>query len=164
MNINIALLHLCILASQTFYMYLSNKGQMKKHRYLYIIAAPIAAVLPVLLNSQDPWACSLYEYAIIFCIIIAAVIDVTLAAARDKDYMTDETGRTLTYSYFMICAAAAFMGSTTAAVRTVTVFLLVGSFLVFSLKKKTSAVELVRGIPMAALSVLCSWAFVQFGM
>lgn len=162
--VKIALLHILFFVSQAFYMYLSNKPQLKKHRYLYLIAVPIATVFPTVIYSQDPQIYDLYEYAIVFCIIAAAMVDVTLAAGFGREYLTDKTGRSLTYSYFLICTATAFAGSTSIAVRAITLFLLAGSLLIFVLVKKHSAVELIAGIPLALVSVICSWAFLHFGM
>ena len=161
---NIALLHLWILASQAFYMYLSNKAQLKKHRYLYLIAIPIITAFPVIISSQDIQAYNLYEYAVVFCIVFAAVADSSLAAAFNREYLTDETCRSLIYTYFLICVVTSFGGSVSITVRLIPAFLLVASALVFTLVKKNSVVELVKGIPLALLSVFCSWAFLRFGL
>ena len=90
-TIEIALLHLIILASQSFYMYLSSKSRMKKKWYMYILAIPFVMSFPAILYNQDQYAYSLYEYAVVICIITAAVADITYAAFRNKDYMTDES-------------------------------------------------------------------------
>ena len=165
MNVtNIVLLHLLILASQAFYMYLSNKAQLKKLRYLYLIAIPIAAAYPVLLNYQDPLAYSLYEYAVVFCIFLAAAADSTMAAVFNREYLTDKTSRRLIYSYLLICMTAALAGSVGATVVIVTAFLLAGSFAVFCLVHKYPAAELIQSIPLALVSVLCSWAFLNYGL
>ena len=161
---SLVFLHLWILASQAFYMYLSNKSQLKTYRYLYLIAIPIAAAFPVIIYSQDQQAYSLYEYAIVFCIIFAAVIDSSLVFATDREYMTDATCRSLIYTYFMICTAVAFAGNITPIVRAVTTFLLAGSFIAFCPVRKHSAIELVKGVPIAALSILCAWAFLKYGL
>lgn len=160
---NIALLHLWILASQAFYMYLSNKDQLKKHRYLFLIAVPIVMAFPVLVNSMDQQAYLLYEYAVIFCIVFAAVTDVSLAAFN-KEYLSYETCRSLVYTYFLICIGVSFSGNISMAVKIVPVFLLVSSFLVFSIVKKHSVTALIKSIPLALLSVVCSWAFLRFGL
>lgn len=161
---NIALLHLWILASQAFYMYLSNKTQLKKHRYLYLIAIPIITVFPVIISSQDMQAYTLYEYAIVFCIIYAAIIDSSLAAAINREYLTDETCRSLIYTYFLICVVTSFWGSASITVKMIPAFLLGASVLVYTLVKKDSVIELVKSIPLALLSVFCSWAFLRFGL
>ena len=161
--VSILLLHLWILASQTFYMYLSNKEQVKKHFYLYLIAIPIATAFPVILNGQEPRSYALYEYSIVFCIIFTAVVDASLAAF-DREYLTDSSCRTLIVSFFMICAAAAFYGSTGMAVRAITAFLFAGSFIVLSLVKKHSAIELMKSLPLTLLSILCAWTFIRFGL
>lgn len=143
-------------------MYLSNKTQLKTHAYLYLIAIPIVAAFPVILNSQDPHAYSLYEYAIVFCIVFAAVIDSSLAAVRNREYMTDSSSRILIYSYFLICTMVVFMGNTSLTVRIVPVFLLLSSILLLCLAKKKPAAELIKSIPLALLSVLCSWAYIAY--
>jgi len=153
-----------ILASQAFYMYLSNKTQFKTHRYLYLIAVPIAAAFPALLNSQDPQAYTLYEYAVVFCIVYAAVADSSLAAAFNREFITDDTVRSLIYSYFLMCTVAAFSGNTSITVRALTAFLLIGSFLMFVPVKKHSAMEFIKSIPLAFISVLSSWIFMRFGL
>lgn len=161
---NIALLHLWVLASQAFYMYLSNKAQFKKHRYLYLIAIPIITAFPVIISSQDLQVYNLYEYAIVFCIVFAAIVDSSIAAAFDREYLTDETCRSLIYTYFLICVIASVWGSTGITVKMIPAFLLAASILVFILVKKHSAIELVKSIPLALLSVFCSWAFLRFGL
>jgi len=153
-----------ILASQAFYMYLSNKTQFKTHRYLYLIAVPVAAAFPAIIGGQDIHAYNLYEYAVIFCIIFVAVIDASVAAVSNREYLTDTEGMSLTLSYFLICAVSAFCGDISMTVRLVTLFLLAGAFLVFSIMKKRSPVELLRSMPIVALSVACSWAFLRFGI
>lgn len=161
---NIALLHLWILATQAFYMYLSNKTQLKKHRYLYIIAIPIITAFPVIISSQDLQAYTLYEYAIVFCIIFAAIVDSSLAAAINREYLTDETCRSLISAYFLICVVTSFWGNISISVRMIPAFLLGISILVSTLVKKDPVIELVKSIPLALLSVFCSWAFVRFGL
>lgn len=163
-TINIALLHLWILASQAFYMYLSNKTHMKQHCFLYLVAIPIAIAFPVIISIRDPQAYSLYEYAVVFCMVFAAVADSSLAAAYNREYLTDGRCRSLIYTYFMICVFIAFSGSCGTTVRIVSLFLLAACFLVFSLVKKNSVFEILRGIPLALLSVACSWAFLRFGL
>ena len=160
----IAMLHLWILAVQVFYMYLSNKNQQKTNRYLYLIAAPIAVAFPVIISSQDMQTYNLYEYAVIFCIVFAAVVDSSIAALYNKEFFTDANGMSLALSYFLICAATAFWGDISIAVRMVTLFLLVGAFLVFRFTKKRSFGELLKSMPIAVLSIICSWLFLRFGL
>ena len=162
--IKIALLHLWILAVQVFYIYLSNKDQLKMNRYLYLIAVPVATAFPAIISGQDMHAYDLYEYAVIFCMIFVAVVDASVAVVSNRQYLTDTEGMSLTLSYFLICAVSAFCGDVSMAVRLVTLFLLAGAFLVFSIMKKRSAAELLRSLPVAALSVACSWAFLRFGL
>jgi len=144
-------------------MYLSNKTQLNKHRYLYLIAIPIIAAFPVIISSQDMQAYTLYEYAIVFCIIFAAIVDASLAATN-REYLTDETCRSLIYTYFLLCMVITFWGNTGITVKMISAFLLGTSILVFTLVKKHSVIELVKSIPLALLSVFCSWAFIQFGL
>ena len=158
------MLHLWILAGQAFYMYLSNKNQLKNNRYLYLIAVPIAAAFPVIINSQNMQAYNMYEYAVVFCIIFAAIIDVSISALYDKEFLNDANGMSLTFSYLLICIATAFLGDISVTVRMVTAFLLAGTFLAFCFTKKHSFVELLKCIPIAALSVVCSWLFLRFGL
>lgn len=162
--IKIALLHLWILAVQVFYIYLSNKDRLKNDRYLYLIAVPVAAAFPAIIGGQDIHAYSLYEYAVIFCMIFVAVVDASVAVVSNRQYLTDTEGMSLTLSYFLICAVSVFCGDVSMAVRLVTLFLLAGAFMVFCIMKKRSAAELLRSLPVAALSVACSWAFLRFGL
>lgn len=160
----IAILHLWILAVQVFYMYLSNKNQLKSNRYLYLIAVPIAVAFPAIISSQSMQAYNLYEYSVIFCIVFAAIVDSSIAALYNKEFLADAAGMSLTLSYFLICTITAFRGNISMAVRIVTVFLLAGAFLVLRCIKKHSAVELLKSIPVAVLSVICSWLFLRFGL
>ena len=160
----IAMLHLWILAVQVFYMYLSNKNQLKNNRYLYLIAVPIAVAFPVIISSQDMQTYYLYEYAVIFCIVFAAVVDSSIAALYNKEFFTDANVMSLALSYFLICAATAFRGDISIAVRMVSLFLLVGAFLVFRFTKKRSFGELLKSMPVAVLSIICSWLFLRFGL
>jgi len=160
----IALLHLWILAAQVFYMYLSNKNQLKNNRYLYLLAVPIATAFPAIIGGQDIQAYNLYEYAVVFCIIFAAVADASIVAAYDREFLTDAEGMSLTLSYFLICTVISFSGDISMAVRMVAAFLLVGVFLLLSIVKKHSIVELLRSVPIAALAFACSWLFLRYGL
>lgn len=160
----IAILHLWILAVQVFYMYLSNKNQLKNNRYLYLIAVPIATAFPVIISSQNMQAYNFYEYAVIFCIVFAAIIDSSISALYNKEFLTDAAGMSLTLSYFLICTVTAFRGDISIAVRMVTLFLLAGAFLVCRFTKKHSFAELLKCIPVAVISVICSWLFLRFGL
>lgn len=160
----IAILHLWILAVQVFYMYLSNKNQLKNNRYLYLIAVPIATAFPVIISSQNMQAYNFYEYAVIFCIVFAAIIDSSISALYNKEFLTDAAGMSLTLSYFLICTVTAFRGDISIAVRVVTLFLLAGAFLVCRFTKKHSFAELLKCIPVAVISVICSWLFLRFGL
>jgi len=163
-NTKIAILHLWILAVQVFYMYLSNKKQLKTNRYLYLIAVPIAAAFPVIISSQNIQAYNFYEYAVIFCIVFAAIVDASISALYNKEFLTDAAGMSLTLSYFLICTVTAFRGDISMAVRMVTLFLLAGAFLVCRFTKKHSFAELLKSILVAVISVICSWIFLRFGL
>ena len=153
----IVLLNLWILAAQAFYMYLSNKNRLKSDRYLYLIAAPIAAAFPAVIGSQDIQAYSLYEYAVVFLIIFAAVADISAAASFNREFLTETEGMSLTLSYFLICTVTAFYGDVSVIVRIAAVFLPAGAFLVFSIKKKRSLAELLKSMPLAAAAIILSW-------
>lgn len=163
-NTKIALLQMWILAAQVFYMYLSNKDQLKKDRWLYLIAVPIATAFPVIIGGQDIHSYDLYEYAIIFCIVFAAVVDLSVVAYFNREFLTDTEGMSLTLSYFLICTVTAFYGNISKTVRIVAVFLFAGAFLVFIIIKKCSLAELLKSMPIALLSVVCSWLFLRFGL
>lgn len=161
-TIKIVLLHLFILAIQALYMYLSNKPQLKSKRLLFLIAIPITAAFPAILNAQDHFSYSLYEYSIIFCILTGAVADVILAAGYNKEYLTDASGRRLLYSYLMICMASAFIGNAAASVRALSVIVFFAVLLVLCFKKKAPLAEPVKAVPLAAFALACSWAFLRY--
>ena len=153
-----------MLASQAFYMYLSNKAHLKAYRYLYLIAVPLVAAFPVILNSQDHNAYTLYEYSVVFCIVFAAIVDSSIAAAFNKEYMTESASRSLVYSYLLICVVTSFLGGAGITVRIIPAFLLASSVLVYTLVQKNAAIEFIKSFPLALLSIFCSWAFLQFGL
>ena len=74
-------------------------------------------------------------------------------------HRTDTAGVSLTLSYFLICVATVFSGDISIAVRTIAIILLAGTFAVFCFVKKRSIAELLSSVPLAALSVICSWLF-----
>ena len=157
-TVKIAFLHLTILATQAFYMYLSNKTQLKKYRYLYVAAIVPVMTVPVILSIQNPHAYYLYEYAILICIFTAAITDVIISAGLNKEYLTDATFCRFSYSYFLICIAAAFSGGISMSIRIVIVMIIIGLIIIFTFFKKQTALAFVKSIPLAALSVVCSWA------
>lgn len=160
-SIKIALLHLIIFATQALYMYLSNKGQFMKKRNLYVPALPFVLAFPVILSSQSPDAYDLYEYAIVICIFISAVSDVTFAVL-DREYMTEVAFRRLLYAYFLICMAAAAGNGVSSWLRAIVVLALIGSFSVFNIRKKCSPAEIIKSLPLAISSYVCSWVFLYF--
>lgn len=125
---------------------------------------PIATAFPVIISSQNMQAYNFYEYAVIFCIVFAAIIDSSISALYNKEFLTDAAGMSLTLSYFLICTVTAFRGDISIAVRMVTLFLLAGAFLVCRFTKKHSFAELLKCIPVAVISVICSWLFLRFGL
>ena len=158
----IALLHLLLLASQAFYMYVSNKSQLKKGRYLFALAVPIAMGFPLILYSRSPDAYFLYEYAIVICMITAAIADATVAAARNREYLTDENTRRFHYSYFMICLMTVFFSGAGIMIGMTIALILAGLFCWSHFLKKHPAEELSKAIPLALFSVACSWALLHF--
>ena len=161
-TVNILLLHIMMLATQAFYMYLSNKAQMKSKRYYYLMAIPFVAAFPAFLNDQDPHIYSIYEYAIVFCIFGAAITDVVIAALYNREYLTESTCRRLFYSYLMICTVVSFCGSIDFTVRIAMILILTGAILTFLSVKKLSVSEVLKAVPLATLSIICSWAFVKY--
>lgn len=161
-TVRIALLHLFLLATQGFYMFVSNRQQLKNKRYLYPTAIPIVAAMPVLLNSQSPHAYSIYEYSIIICMITAAAADVSYAAITNKEYFTDAAVRKLHYSYFLICLAVAVSAGAGTWIKAVLLILLSGIICWSCLIKKHSLSELIKATPLSLLSYVCAWAFVKY--
>ena len=158
----IIFLHLLMLASQAFYMYLSNKTLMKKTRYMYFAAVPLVIAVPIILDLQNTYAYSLYEYSILFCILGAALADVICAAAHNKEYMTDETTRSFHYAFFLICFATACIGGTSMLIIIITVTALV-TFMAFQIFiRKRSATEFIKSLPLAGCSLACSWALLRY--
>ena len=158
----IALLHLSLLATQGFYMYVSNKQQLKSNRCLYLLAIPFVVTLPVFLDMQSTHSYSIYEYSIVFCILAAAVVDASYAALTNKEYFIDVTIRRLLYSYFLICLMAAFSGGISIWAKIVCLILLAGVFCWYCLMKKHSWLELIKAIPIALFSYACAWVFVKY--
>ena len=160
--VKIAFLHLIILGSQAFYMYLSSKKQFKSKKYLYLIALPFVIVLPVIFNALDPAAYHMYEYTVVILMIIAAIIDASYAAARNRDYFIDATIRTLNYSYLMICLAASFCGETGIMIKVMIIFCLVAMFFWYCFRNKHSASEFTKAIPLVLISFACAWVLVKY--
>lgn len=158
--IKIAALHLFILAVQVFYMYLSSRDQLKPHRNLFILAIPVAMAVPVLAASQSGAAYSLYEYSIVFCMIFAACADSMIACFADNDSMGGDSWRRYLCAYLAGCAVSFCLGKAVAAGAVAAVLLL--AFAAFSVvRKNLSARDLLRSAVLAAVSVACSWMFVD---
>ena len=157
-SIRIALFHTAILATQAFYMYLSNKEQLLKRRYLYILIMPFVLAFPVILNMQSPNAYDLYEYAIVFCIFTAAIMD-TIFAIFNKECMTDDRICRFQYTYFFICMAVSCNSGISSWLRAINVLALIGSFCMFNITKRQSPFEILKSLPLAVLSYVCSYAF-----
>lgn len=158
----IVLLHLIILGSQAFYMYLSSKMQFKRKKYLYLIALPLVIALPVIFNALDPTAYHMYEYTVVIFMIIAAITDVSYAAAVGRDYMTDGTIRTFNYSYFIICLVSSFCGETGILIKAIIALCLAALIFWYCFRKKHSATELAKAIPFVLISFACAWVLVKY--
>ena len=159
--IKIIILHLLLLATQALYMYLSNKALLMKNRYLYLLIMPVIILFPILLNHKAAYSYDLYEYAIVVCIITAAVADVS-CAAFNKEYMTEEKIRSLHYAYFLICTSAAFIGGAGNSITAICAAVLTALLLFQVSVRKHSAAEFVKSLPIAAFSLVCSWALFRF--
>ena len=155
--VKVAFLHLMLLASQAIYMFVSNTAHLKSRRFLYVVWLPFVVGLPAVMYYQCPDAYYFYEYAIVTCMIVAAIADAAVAAAMNREYLTDSTARRFQYSYLLICVLSAFCGGAGSWVRTVTVLLLIGTFCVLHFLKKHPASEFLRSIPLALLSTACAW-------
>ena len=153
----IAFLHFTILASQALYMYLSNKDQMKKRRYMYLAALPIVLAVPIAMNMQNPAAYSLYEYSILFCFFTAAVADVCISTGFDKSYLTDENIQSLNCSYFMICAAVTYIENMSIAFKAVFSLILICVIAASFITKKNSVKGLLKAFPLTIFSIACAW-------
>jgi hypothetical protein len=162
--IKIALLHLCILAAQSFYMYLSSKAQMKRRIYLYLAAIPVVMCFPAIISSQDPAAQTVYEYALVFCIMTAAVVDVMISSYRNRDYMTEHSWFRYMCAYLLICTAVVWGGHIGIAVRLIVMVILIAAFVYGFITKRLTAKDILKSALLAAISLACSWAFVDWLM
>ena len=163
-SINIALLFLIILAAQAFFMFLSSKNRMKSNWYLYILAIPLVTVFPVIMYSHDKYAFNLYQYAVVICIIAAAIMDIVYAARYDKDYMNGDTASGFLYAYLIIVTAIAWYGNDPLNVKIIAALLLAGSIAVCTFVKKHSMKELLKAPVLAVFSIFCSWSFLAFAL
>ncbi len=163
-TIEIVLLFLIILAAQAFYMYLSSKKQFKSKWYLYVLSLPLVTAFPAIMYSQNTYAFNLYEYAIVVCIITAAVADICYAAKYNRDYMTDDHSCGFLYAYLIITVTIAWYGSTSFALKFITAVLLACSIVVCSFVRKHPLKEIARALVLALVSVACSWALLAFAI
>lgn len=161
-TIKIALLFLIILAAQAFYMYLSSKNQLKRHWYLYVLAMPLVTAFPVIMYSQDKYAFSLYEYAVVFCIITAATADIVYAARYNKDYMSGDTPSRFLYAHLMIVTAVAWYSSASLPIKVISVLLLAVAVAVCTIAKKHPFKEVLKAPVLALFSTACSWVFLNY--
>ena len=161
-TIKIVVLHAFILAVQAFYMYISSKTQVKEHKYLYLIALPVVMCIPVLISRQSPAAYSLYEYALVFCIIFAAIADSTVASFTDKDIMTGSSWCKYLCSYLLICAVS-FLYGKAAVIPGVIAALIFAAFAVYCvIRKRLSLLDVLKAAVLAAASLVCSWGFIDW--
>ena len=151
-----------LLAVQAFYMFVSNKPQMKSRRGLYFLAIPLVTAIPLIFNHQDPQSFLVYEYSVVLCMITAGIADSSLAALKDKEYLTDERIRSLHYAYFIICAAVSFSSGISIWVKAVCIILLAGIICRFCLLKKHTWSDVFKAVPLAMFSCICAWAFVKY--
>lgn len=163
-NIKITLFHLSILAVQAIYMYISNKALLKEIRCLFVLAMPIIIAYPIILNNSDTYAYELYEYAIVFCVFMAAIADTVCAAMFNKEYLTKEKTSSFHYAYFLICAAAVCIGNAPDIARILTVSVLLGLLAFQVFVRKHSLSEFANSLPLTLFSVVCSWTFLRFGL
>ena len=161
-TVKIAVLHAFILAVQTFYMFISSKTQVRDHKYLYFIAVPVVICIPVLLSSRSQAAYSLYEYALVFCIIFAAIADSAAASFTDIDIMTGSSWCKYLCSYLMICAAT-FLYRKAAVIPGVIAVIICAAFAACCvIKKRLSLSDFLRAAALAAASLICSWGFIDW--
>ena len=161
-TLKIVSMNLIILAAQAFYMYLSSKSQMKSKRYMYAAAALPVMAYPVILNNQNTFAYSLYLYAVITCIITAAVMDTAYAAAFNKNFMDDERFCGLLYTYLMICAVSGKIGKASPMLSVIVILMLVGAIVVCVTIYKHPLKELFKAAGLAAFSLICAWLYLIF--
>ena len=154
--VKVAFLHFMFLSSQAVYMYVSNTAQLKSRRLLYIIWMPFVIGLPAVLYYQYPDAYYLYEYAIVTCMITAAIADAACAAAMNREYLTDSTARRFLYSYLLICVLSAFLGGAGNWIKVITALLLIETFFVSHSLRKYPISEFLRSVPLALLSIVCA--------
>lgn len=76
----------------------------------------------------------------------------------------EDNGRSLTCSYIIICAAAAYIGNVGNPLKVAVTAILAGTILILLAARKKHLLEFVKGIPLALISVLCAWAFLTFGL
>ena len=161
-TIKIAALHVFILAVQAFYMYISSKTQVKEHKYLYLTAIPVVICIPLLISYQSEPAYTLYEYALVFCIIFAAIADSAVASFTDKDIMNGNSWCKYLCSYLMICAVSFLYGKASVIAGVMAAIICAGFAAYCVIRKKLSLLDLLRAAVLAAVSLVCSWGFVDW--
>lgn len=157
MTVKIAILQAALVASQAIYMYVSSTEQFIKRRMLFLICIPFVAAFPVAVHAQDQEAYTLYLYSLVMCMVIAAFADVICAAASNREYLTDQTVRRFHYAYFLICIITSVFGHFSLAAKGAAVLLLACVFYYQHFIKRHSAAELLKAVPLAAISFLCAW-------
>ena len=157
MTVKIAILQAALVASQAIYMYVSSTEQFRKRRMLFLICIPFVAAFPVAVYAQDKEAYTLYLYSLVMCMVIAAFADVICAAAANREYLTDQTVRRFHYAYFLICIITSVFGHFSLAAKGAAVLLLACVFYYQYFIKKNTASELLKAVPLAAISFFCAW-------
>ena len=158
MTVKIAILQAALVASQAIYMYVSSTEQFKKRRVLFLACIPFVAAFPVSVYAQDQEAYTLYLYSLVMCMVIAAFADVVCAAAANREYLTDRTVRRFHYAYFLICIITSVLGHFSLAAKGAAVLLLACVFFYQYFIKRYPPSELLKAVPLAAVSFLCAWA------
>ena len=155
--VKIAFLHLMLLASQAIYMYVSNTAQLISRRFQYIAWMPLVVGLPTILYSQSADSYYLYEYAVVICMITAAISDTVYAALTNREYLTDETVRRFRYSYFLICIVSVFSGGINIWIKAFVTLILAGTLYISHMVIRRPVAEFFKSIPLAMFSLACAW-------
>lgn len=157
MTVKIAVLQAALVASQAIYMYVSCTEQFMRRRGLFLLCIPYVIAFPLAIYARDTEAYTLYLYSLVMCMIIAAFADVFCAASANREYLTDRTARRFHYAYFIICITISVFGHFSLVAKGAAVILLAGIFCRQHFIRKYPASELLKAIPLAAISVLCAW-------
>lgn len=157
MTLKIVILQAALVASQAIYMYVSSTEQFMKRRMLFLACIPFVAAFPAAVYAQDKEVYTLYLYSLVMCMVIAAFADVVCAAASNREYLTDQTVRRFHYAYFLICIITSVLGHFSLAAKGAAVLLLACVFFYQHFIRRHPASELLKSVPLAALSFLCAW-------